>query len=242
LPVPGLSPSAAEASRFPEDRPRETWNPSASSGQAPSAGSGQALEPETRESAEPIGEIIETSTTQFLAQAYELEQAPAFGSLVKVDCPPDEVFGLVCRVRTGGLDPGAQAIMRGRVGVRDEAIFRENPDLRAVLRTEFSALIVGFCEAGELRQYLPPKPPPLHWSVRECHAADLARFSNRLDYFRTVLALADAPADELLAANLRIVKSARSFDLDFSLRAGRELARLLKTDYDRLSAILRRME
>ena len=83
---------------------------------------------------EPIGEIVETSTTQFLAQACELGRAPAFGSLVKVLSGPAEVFGLVSRVRTGGLEPGAQAVMRGRSGVRDAAIYHENPDLEAVLR------------------------------------------------------------------------------------------------------------
>jgi hypothetical protein len=190
---------------------------------------------------EPIGEIIETSTTEFLAQACELGCAPAFGSLVKVDCAPAEVFGLVYRVRTGGLEPGAQAVMRGRTGVRDEAIYQENPDLRAVLRTDFAALIVGFCEDGELRQYLPPHPPALHWSVHECNQPDVATFSNDFAYFRAILALGEAPADELLAANLRLVRKARPFDADFNLRAGRELARLLKHDYDRLSAILRRI-
>ena len=193
-------------------------------------------------SAEPIGEIVETSTTQFLAQACELGRAPAFGSLVKVLSGPAEVFGLVSRVRTGGLEPGAQAVMRGRAGVRDAAIYNENPDLEAVLRTEFTVLIVGFCEDGELRQYLPPHPPALHWSVHGCSEVDVATFSNRLDYFRTILSAADAPADELLAANLRLVREARRFDSDFCLRAGRELARLLSRDYERLSQILRRIE
>ena len=191
---------------------------------------------------EPIGEIIETSTTEFVAQACELGRAPAFGSFVKVDCTPAEVFGLVYRVRTGGLEPGAQAVMRGRNGVRDEAIYLENPDLRAVLRTDFAALIVGFCEDGEVRQYLPPHPPSLHWSVHECSQADVATFTNVLDYFRPVLAVSEVPADELLAANLRHVRKARPFDRDFHLKAGRELARLLSRDYERLSAILRRIE
>lgn len=191
--------------------------------------------------AEPIGEIVETSTTQFLAQACELGRAPAFGSFVKVDCAPAEVFGLVYRVRTGGLEPGAQAVMRGRAGLRDEAIYRENPDLKAVLRTDFAAVIVGFCEEGQIRQYLPPHPPALHWSVHECTQPAVAAFTNRLDYFRTVLAVSEVPADELLAANLRLVARARPFDRDFPLRAGRDLARLLSRDYERLSAILKRI-
>src|SRR3954465_4695196 len=114
---------------------------------------------------EPIGEIIESSTTELLAQACELGRAPAFGSLVKVEWGPGAQYGLVRNVRTGALDPGAQAVMRGRGEVRDQAIYRENPDLEAVLRTDFSAVIVGFSEGGELRQYLPPHPPALHWSV-----------------------------------------------------------------------------
>jgi hypothetical protein len=191
---------------------------------------------------EPIGEIIETSTTRFLAQACVLDSPPAFGSLVKVDCTPTEIFGLVFEVRTGGLEPGFQAVMRGRAGVRDEAIYRENPDLKAVLRTEFAALIVGFCQDGQLRQYLPLHPPPLHWSVRECSRSEVVAFTNQFDYFRGVLAISEAPADELLAANLRLVRRLRPFDSDFDLRAGRELARLLNRNYERLSAILRRLE
>ena len=159
----------------------------------------------------PIGEIIETSTTELLVQACELGQAPAFGSLVRVACPPEDVFGLVYRVRTGGLEPGSQAVMRGRDGVRDEAIYRENPDLRMVLRTDFAALIVGFCQDGQLRQYLPPHPPPLHWSVYECSQPDLMLFTNELSYFRRVLSVTDVPADELLAANLRLARRARPF-------------------------------
>lgn len=191
---------------------------------------------------EPIGEIVETSTTQFLAQACELGRAPAFGSFVTVDCAPAAVFGLVYRVRTGGLEPGAQAVMRGRSGVRDAAIYRENPDLEAVLRTDFAALIVGFCKDGEVRQYLPPHPPALHWSVYACAQPDVAAFTNQLDYFRAALAVSEVPADELLAANLRQVRKARPFDHDFNLRAGRDLARLLSRDYARLSAILRRIQ
>ena len=191
---------------------------------------------------EPVGEIIETSTTEFLAQACELGSAPAFGSFVKVACAPAEVFGIVYRVRTGGLDPGSQAVMRGRSGLRDDEIYRQNPDLRAVLRTDFAALIVGFCEDDEVRQYLPSHPPALHWSVHECSQPEIADFTNRFDYFRTILAVSEVPSEELLAANLRLVRKARPFDAGFTLKAGRELARLLSREYERLSAILRRLE
>lgn len=193
-------------------------------------------------SAEPIGEIIQTSTTSFVAQCCELGQAPPFGGLVRVSCPTGAVFGLVYRITTGGLEPGSLAVMRGRSGVRDEAIFRENPDLLAVLRTEFAALIVGFRADGQIRQYLPPQPPPLHWSVYVCDDREVVELSSALDYFRTVLAAGEGPVDELLAAHVRQAAAARPSDEReaFRIRAGRELARLLSRDYERLTAILRR--
>jgi hypothetical protein len=190
---------------------------------------------------EPIGELIETSTTELVAQACELGVAPAFGSLVRVGAPNGDIFGLVYAVRTGGVDPGAQAVLRGHGGVRDAAIYRENPDLNAVLRTSFSALVVGFCDNGALRQYLPPHPAPLHWSVYECPDAQLAEFTHQLDYLRSILTASAAPIDELAAANLRLARQARPFEPTFALRAGRELARLLADDYGRLSSILRRI-
>jgi hypothetical protein len=86
---------------------------------------------------------------------------------------------------------------------------------------------------------LPPSPPPLHWSVVECDPAEVAALTTRLDYLRTILAANEAPIDALLAANVRQAGAAHLDETSFRLRAGRELATLLKHDYPRLTAILR---
>jgi hypothetical protein len=187
----------------------------------------------------PIGEIVDTSVADFIAQACELNHAPPFGGFVKVTVPERTVYGVVYAIHTGSLEPGGRAVLRGRDGMRDRAIFEQNPDLEHLLRTEFSALIVGYAEGEALRTYLPPSPPPLHWSVVECDAAEIAALTTRLDYFRTSLSASDAPVDALLAANVRLAGSAHLDDATFRLRAGRELATLLKHDYPRLTAILR---
>src|SRR5215217_2590834 len=168
----------------------------------------------------PIGEIVDTSVADFAAQACELNHAPPFGGFVKVTVPE-------------------RTVLRGRDGMRDRAIFEQNPDLEHLLRTEFSALIVGYSEDGALRTYLPPSPPPLHWSVVECDPAEVAALTMRLDYLRTILAANEAPVDALLAANVRQAGAAHLDEATFRLRAGRELATLLKHDYPRLTAILR---
>ena len=187
----------------------------------------------------PIGEIVDTSVASFTAQACKLEEAPPFGGFVKVTVPERTIYGVVYAIHTGGLEPGSRPVLRGRDGMRDTAIFDQNPDLEQLLCTEFSALVVGHQEGGALRTYLPPSPPRLHWSVMECDQPEIASLTQRLDYFRTILSASEAPVDALLAANIRLAGAASPNDSAFRIRAGRELATLLKHDYPRLTAILR---
>jgi hypothetical protein len=192
---------------------------------------------------EPIGEIVDTSVAELTAQACVLNVAPPFGGFVKVMMPERTVYGVVYAIHTGSLEPGGRPVLRGRDGMRDGAIFEQNPDLEQLLRTEFSALVIGFEERGEtgqaLRAYLPASPPPLHWSVVECDRDEIARLTTRLDYFRTILSATSAPVDALLAANIRLAGAAWSNASAFRLKAGRELATLLQHDHPRLTAILR---
>ena len=136
-----------------------------------------------------IGEVIEASTTEILAQALELGGAPAFGTFVEVTCDDGiTLYGVVAHVETGGIDPGARAIMRGHDDVRDDRIYVENPDLPLVLRTLFRAVIVGFASDGKLYQFLPPRPPRLHYSVFTCTSGSVERFvTSGLDYLGTLL-------------------------------------------------------
>ncbi len=188
------------------------------------------------------GEVIEASTTEFLAQAQQLDGAPPFGSFVQVATDDGlTILGVVAHVQTSGIDPGARAIMRGHDDVRDDLIYQENPDLPLVLRTTYRALVVGFTEGGSIYQFLPPRPARLHYSVTQCSAAAVKTFTDTgLDYLGALLAGSEVPTDELLAANIRVTASMRGEPQAFLQHAGKELAQLLHTDYGRLTAILKR--
>jgi hypothetical protein len=195
-----------------------------------------------------IGEVIESTTTGFTAGAYELLEAPPFGALVRAQARAEDmaVYGLVYDIRTGSKEPGGRALVRGRTysgrELYDAEIYQEHPDLAEVLQTEFSAITVGFVQREQIYQYLPPQPPPVHYSVYECADDELARFSDHTDFFRTLLFAYQIPSDELLAAVIRSAARARQGgERDYLVRAGREVASLLKDDYDRLTAILRRI-
>jgi hypothetical protein len=195
-----------------------------------------------------IGEVIESTTTGFTAGAYELLAAPPFGALVRAQARAEDmsVYGLVYDIRTGSKEPGGRALVRGRTysgrELYDAEIYQEHPDLAEVLQTEFSAITVGFVRGGRTFQYLPPQPPPVHYSVYECPDAELAHFTQATDFFRTLLFAYQIPSDELLAAIIRAAGRARGDgERDYLVHAGREVASLLKDDYDRLTAILRRI-
>ena len=189
-----------------------------------------------------IGEIVEASTTEFLAQAVELDSAPPFGAFVEVATEDGlTVYGVVAHVQTAGIDPGSRAIMRGHGDVRDERIYQENPDLPLVLRTTFRALVVGFTEGEQRHQFLPPRPPRLHYSVFTSAPDTVKIFvASGLDYLVALLNATDVPVDELLAANLRYTAACYTDGAEFLNLAGRELAQLLRADYARLTSILRR--
>jgi hypothetical protein len=188
-----------------------------------------------------IGEVVESSTTEFLAQAVELDSAPPFGAFVEVATDDAlTVYGVVAHVETAGIDPGSRAIMRGHGDVRDERIYQENPDLPLVLRTTFRALVVAFAEGSRLHQFLPPRPPRLHYSVFTCAPETVRTITGGLDYLQALLNASDVPVDELLAANLRYTAASSTDASEFLQQAGRELAQLLRADYARLTAILRR--
>src|SRR4051794_22826524 len=70
----------------------------------------------------PVGEIVDTSVADFTAQACELNVAPPFGAFVKVTVPDRNIYGVVYAIHTGSLEPGGRPVLRGRDGMRDEAI------------------------------------------------------------------------------------------------------------------------
>jgi hypothetical protein len=189
-----------------------------------------------------VGEVVEASTSEFLAQTLELDAAPAFGAFVQVAADESlTIYGVVAHVQTTGIDPGARPIMRGHGEVRDERIYEENPDLPHVLRTTFRAVVIGFEDGGHIHQFLPPRPARLHYSVFTCsREAVRALSASGLDYLQALLTASEVPVDELLAANMRYTAALQRDGAEFLNQAGRELAQLLRTDYVRLTAILRR--
>ncbi len=188
---------------------------------------------------ERVGEVIEASTTDFVAQCYELYQSPPLGSLVKTTDLPVELYGIVYNATTTSLEPGRRPIARGKDEASEEEIYRSSPQLLKLLRSEFSALVVGHKQGDKLYHYLPPKPARIHSFVYLCNPEEMKEFSQSFD-FLNILINTHLPvsAEELVAACLRQMCQVYEDSHAFLVAAGKELAILLGGEFNRLKSIL----
>lgn len=193
-----------------------------------------------------IAEVVETTTTEFLAQCLEPDSLsfpamPPFGSWVKSwdDESGNVIYGVVYHATTSPID----SVHRARaLGLSLDELRQQQPQIFAMLKTEFRAAIVGFqppeSASGSLYQHLPPRPPQVHQAVHRCEPEAVLAFTEQLDFLRTLMDVSGAPVDALVAAVIRHGYQLRRLDRTWLVQAGRTLSVLLKDDYDRLRVIL----
>ncbi len=185
-----------------------------------------------------IAEVIKASTAQFAAQCYELYELPPLGSLVKTG----DIYGIVAGAETTSLEPGRRPIARGREEATEEAVYQSSPQLKKLLRSEFTAAVVGHQDGGRLCQYLPPYPARIHGFVYLCPPGEVKEFSQSFGFLNILLnANLPIPAEELIAAVLRQMGRSHEDGRAFLVAAGKELAALLSNDFIRLKNILGRL-
>ena len=189
-----------------------------------------------------LGEVVEASTTDFIAQCYELYQLPPLGSLVKTGNSSAELYGVVYNATTTSLEPGRRPIARGKDETTEDDIYRAHPQLSKLLRSEFCTLLVGHRQGDKICHYLPPQPARIHGFVYLCRPEEVQEFSRSFD-FLNMLVNASLPVsvDELIAASLRQMSQANKDRQAFLVAAGKELATLLSGQYQQLKAILGRI-
>ena len=195
--------------------------------------------------AERVGEVIESSSTRFVAQCYSLHQPPSLGSLVTVRDGQTDILAIVCDASTVSIHPGRRPVARGMEEATEEELYARNPQLEQLLRTLFSAQIVGHTVgdgsldtgSGEkVRQHLPAHPPKIHAFVYACDQEEMACFSHSLDFLKILVDAAAPAGDELITACLRLLSTSSQEPRQYLVRAGKEL---LAGEPQRLNAVLR---
>lgn len=194
-----------------------------------------------------FAEVVETSTTEFLAQCIDPEDLgfpvmPPFGSWVRSrdEESGNTIYAVVYHATTAPID----GVHRARaLGMSLEELREQQPQIFAMLKTEFRSAIVGYelpdkKSYNRFFQHLPPRPPQIHQGVHSCSTDEVLEFTESMDFLRTLLQVPGAPVEALVAATLREVYRLRKADRNWLVAAGRMLNVLLKDDYDRLCMIL----
>jgi len=191
----------------------------------------------------PIGRVTRSSTRGFVGA-------------VRLPEPEIPVFGLFCRAEA---QRGQSAVIGliYNISIEDDAFARQvataeglTPEQLADTRfnrqvpVEFSALAVGFRLADGYRYTLPPQPPLTMAAIHPLLPGEIRGFSERPEWIPLVLGAPEIPADDLLAAALRLAAAARAEAerAPFLLSTGRECARLLSYDLTRLDNLLRKLQ
>ncbi|CCW35697.1 hypothetical protein [Chthonomonas calidirosea] len=229
------------------------------------------METDTRQTCEPLGEVVETSTTAFTAQCHppRLHAPPEVGTFVRilppgaspsangdfiedpflepeeraaqVAAPPETLYAVVVEAYTTGTDPGRKAMA---YGLDEESLRAEQPQIFHLLTTEFRAVHLAVQGPNQkLRGGLPAVPPRLHAFVYPCTQAEFYALTELPDLPRRLLFLPEiALPDPLIVACLRKAYAQRGNDFDFLVRMGKQFAVLLRSEADRLNALLRDLE
>lgn len=198
--------------------------------------------------AKKAGEVVSSNTISFIAQCIKdedspeltLPRAPYFGSFVKAKCDElgFDVVAVVYEISSGSIDsvhrPTAMNLNRTELRMQQPQIF----DL---LKTDFSAITIGYIVDGKIYQTVPPHPAQIHDFVYTCDAREIAMITEKKDYIRTLLNSGVNLSEELVESSLRYGYYARGCSRDFLIESGRELTSLLKDNYDKLSSILKKI-
>ena len=135
-----------------------------------------------------IAEVIETTSTEFLSQCLEPEDLsfptiPPFGSWVCAvyEESGNQIYAVLYHATTMPIDSVHRAVA---LGLSLQDLREEQPQIFAMLKTEFRAAIVGFRHSSNslgtnqgIYQYLPPRPPQIHQAVYLCEPEAIIKFT-----------------------------------------------------------------
>ncbi len=189
-----------------------------------------------------FAEVIESSLQGWLAQCWQWDNVPQFGSMVAIETKKRILFGVVYQMQTGSHDTMRVPFAYQKT---EEELRAEQPQIFAFLRTTFFCVLLGYKEKNNLFHVLAPEPAKIHAFVRPMTYHEKIEFFATTFYLPLLFSnvhLLGSSLEELLLAILREMKNENLltpiileyFMQDFSLLTG--------SDYKRLKLFLQRAQ
>ena len=187
-----------------------------------------------------IGEVVHSTIFQWTSQAWQWDHHPDFGAVVCVQSGQILLFGVVYYIKTGSDDPVRQAFAYQK---DEEELRQEQPQIFELLKTDFSAIPLGYQNGQNLIYAMPPRPPKMHSFTRLATKEELvmlldaagavhALFSQyqKIEYF-----------EELLLAFLRYLEQHNLVLRKLLMQISEQLSLVTANDYRRLKMFMDRV-
>lgn len=149
-----------------------------------------------------FAEVMESSLQTFVAQCWDWDKMPQFGSLVTVEDGKRTIFALVYQIQTGSMDPVRYPFPYKKT---HQELLAEQPQIFEFLKTTFSCIALGYSEKSHIYHLMPPEPPKIHNFVCLATGEHYREFMAKNAYLPLIFAFSGAIGniDELLLAILK---------------------------------------
>ncbi len=189
----------------------------------------------------PFAEIIQSSLTTWMAQSWQWNDFPIFGSLVTIETKKRILFGIVFQTQTGSMDPIRYPFPYKKT---EEELLQEQPQIFEFLKTTFSCLTLGYEENKSIYYQLVPEPPQIHAFVHNASESQYQQFFKSEQYLHLLFNFSGliGNLDELLLALLKQLTLHNSLKEDHFSRFIETFSLLNGNDYRRMKLFLQRMD
>lgn len=180
-----------------------------------------------------FAEVIASSLYSFIAQCWQWNNFPPFGSLVALQANNHITYAVVHQVTTGSMEPNRYPFAYQKT---EQELLAEQPQIFSFLKTTFSCVVLGYQQMGKFTYTIAPEPAKIHAFVRQATIEELKIFFAKETYIHLLFGSANeiTNLDELLLALLKrqqehamlSEKKLHAFIDTYSLLTGNEYRRL----------------
>ena len=189
----------------------------------------------------PFAEIIDSSLQGWLAQTWQWNNFPTFGSLVTIKSKKNTLFGIVTQIQTGSMEPMSYPFPYQKT---EEELLRDHPQIFEFLKTTFNCQAIGYIEKGKIFYLASSCPPQIHSFVQSPDLDIIKQFFASERYLHILFNNANQlfNLDELLLAILKQQAELGILSQEKITRFINTYCLLTGNDYRRLKLFLQRVE
>ena len=190
----------------------------------------------------PFAEIIESSLDLSLAQSWQWDTFPIFGSLLQATSNAITILGVVTEIKTGSMDPMRYPFPYQKT---EKELKAEQPQIFEFLKTTFQIKVLGFMDNEKNIQYrLPPHPCKIHSFVTKTSSQISNEFFSKPDFLYLLFSQNTQilHLDDLLLAIFKQLSQNGRLTASILDSFSQTMSLLTGNDYRKIKLLLKRTE